>query len=146
MMQPMTSLRRLIATTIPVEAQETAFYARVRGTSHRNSDRTSRTKIIGECSVFDPILLVPEPENPFDSNAIAVCRRETNEQLGYLESRLAGEITRDEAKHGPHWIAFFRRKTHNPESGRTAGAVIRVIRLSDEFIAHSNAVRAIQVQ
>jgi hypothetical protein len=115
----------VIADTIPVEAQEKAFYVRVRGTSFRNDDRTLRTRIIGECSTFDPILLVPKPENPFDINAIAVCRRETNEQLGYLDSRLAGEITRDEAKHGPHWVAFFRRKTHHPESGRTAGAVIR---------------------
>jgi hypothetical protein len=135
----------LIATIIPVEAQEQAFYVKVRGTSHRNSDRTLRTRIIGECSTFDTILLVPEPENPFgNGTTIAVCR-ESNEQLGYIESRLAGEITRDEAKHGPHWIAFFRRKTHHPESGRTAGAVIRVIRLSDEFIANSDAVKAIRV-
>ena len=135
----------VIATTIPGEAQEKAFYVRVRGTSHRNDDRTSRTRIIGQCSIFDPILLVPEPENKFDPNAIAVRRRENNEQLGYLDSRLAGEITRDENKHGPHWIAFFRRQTRHPETGKTAGAVIRVIRLSDEFIANSDAVRATQV-
>lgn len=136
----------MIATTIPIEAQEKAFYVKVRGTSHRNSDRTSRTRIIGECSTFDSILLVPEPENHYgDGTAIAVRRRETNKQLGYLESRLAGEITRDENKHGPHWIAFFRRKTHHPDTGKTVGAVIRVIRLSDEFIAQSDAVRAIQV-
>lgn len=109
--------------------------------SHRNSDRTSRTRIIGECSTFDSILLVPEPSNEFDPNAIAVRRRENSEQLGYLDSRLAGEITRDMSKHGARWVAFFRRGTQHPDTGKTAGAVIRLIRLSDDFIAHSDAVR-----
>lgn len=135
----------MIAETIPTEAQEKAFYVKVVGTSHRNSDRTSRTRIIGECSTFDSILLAPEPENKFDPNAIAVRRRETNEQLGYLDSRLAGEITRDMAKHGARWVAFFRRQTHHPDTGKTAGAVIRLIRLSEEFIAHSDAVKKVAV-
>src|SRR6266702_2662104 len=73
----------MIATTIPVVAQEKAFYVKLRGTSFRNDDRTLRTRIIGECATFDPIVLVPEPENPFgEGTAIAVRRRETNEQLG----------------------------------------------------------------
>jgi hypothetical protein len=135
----------VIAATIPIEAQEKAFYVKVRGTSHRNSDRTPRTRIIGECSTFDSIVLIPEPDNRYDPDAIAVRRSKTNEQLGYLESHLADQITRDTKKHGPRWVAFFRRKTQHPESGRTVGAVIRVIRLSDEFIAHSDAVRATQV-
>ena len=133
----------MIADTIPVEAQEKAFYVKVVGTSHRNSDRTSRTRIIGECSTFDSILLVPEPDNKFDPDAIAVRRRETNEQLGYLDSRLAGEITCDMNKYGARWVAFFRRQTRHPDTGKTAGAVIRLIRLSEEFIAQSEAVKRV---
>jgi hypothetical protein len=135
----------VIAETIPVEAQEKAFYVKVVGTSHRNSDRTSRTRIIDECSAFDPILLVPEPDNHFDPNAIAVRRRETNEQLGYLDARLAGEISRDIKRCGPRWIAFFRHKTQHPDTDKTVGAVIRLICLSEEFLAESDVVRAVQI-
>jgi len=135
-----------ISETIPMEAQEKAFYVKVRGTSYRNIDRTSRTRIIGECSPFDSLTLLPQPEDPEHPNAIRVCRSTTPEQLGYLESRLGEEISRDMLKHGPRWVAFFRRKTQHPESGRTVGAVIRLIRLSDEFIAKSDAVRLSRVK
>lgn len=68
-----------IAETIPVEAQERAFYVKVRGTSHRNGERTSRTRIIGECSPFDSLALLPQPNDPEFPNAIRVCRATTNE-------------------------------------------------------------------
>jgi hypothetical protein len=135
-----------IAEAIPVEVQEKAFYVKVRGTSHRNSNRTSRTRIIGQCSPFDSLALLPQWEDPEFPNAIRVCRNTTHEQLGYLESRLGEEISRDMQKHGPRWVAFFRRKTQHPESGRTVGAVIRIIKLSEQFIAHSDAVRLSQVK
>jgi hypothetical protein len=135
-----------IAETIPVHAQEKAFYVKVRGTSHRNSDRTSRTRIIGECSPFESIALLPQPDDPEFPNAIRVCRVNTHEQLGFLESRLAEEISRDMEKNGPRWAAFFRRKTQHPESGRTVGAVIRLIRLSEQFIAESDTVRLSQLK
>lgn len=134
-----------IAETIPIEAQEKAFYVKVRGTSYRNSDHTSRTRIIGQCSPFDSLALLPQPDAPEYPNAMRVCRINTDEQLGYLESRLGEEISRDMLKNGPRWVAFFRRKTQHPDTGRTVGAVIRLIRLSDKFIATSDAVRKTQV-
>jgi len=135
----------LIAQTIPPDAQEKAFYVKVRGTSHRNSDRTSRTRIIGQCSPLESIALLPQPDDPEFPNAIRVCRVKTQEQLGYLESRLGEEISQDMQKNGPRWVAFFRRKTLHPESGRTVGAVIRLIRLPEQFVAQSDAVRLTQV-
>jgi hypothetical protein len=130
-----------IAETIPMEAQEKSFYVKVRGTSYRNSDGTSRTRIIGECSVLESLALLPQPDDPDYPNAIRVCRATTLKQLGFLESRLGEQISRDMQKNGARWVAFFRRETNNPESGRTAGAVIRLIRLSEEFIEQSDAVR-----
>jgi hypothetical protein len=141
-----TQFEAIVAQTIPPEAQVKAFYATVAGTSHRNRDRTSRTRIIGQCSTFEPILLVPEPDNEFDPNAIAVCRRETNEQLGYLDRRLAEEVTRDIRRHGARWIAIFRHQNYHPETGRVVGAVLHLVCLSDEFIAQSDAVTRSRVQ
>ena len=132
---------RIIAETVPAEAQAKSFYTKVAGTSHRNSDGTLRSRIIDECSLFESLELRPEPENEFDPNAIAVRRWETGEQLGYLEARLAGEIARDQVKHGPRWIAAFRRKSRHPETGRVVGAVLYMIRLTDEYVNQKEAER-----
>jgi len=40
--------------------------------------------------------LVPEPDNPYDSDAIKVCRV-NGEQLGYLDAAYAARITHDSA-------------------------------------------------
>ncbi len=121
-----------IAEVVPIQYRDKAFFNRVAGTSHRNDDHTSRAKIIDECSALESLDLISEPDNRFDPNAIAV-RRTTGEQLGYLESRLAGEVTRDQSKHGPRWIAVFRHKNFNPETDRVVGATIYLIRVSEDF-------------
>lgn len=105
------------------------FYSKVAGASHRNPDRTSRTRVIAECSVFENLELRPEPNNQFDANAMAICRKTTGEQLGYLEARLAEEVSRDFRKFGPCWLALFCHPNHHPETGKIAGAVIYMLRL-----------------
>jgi hypothetical protein len=68
--------------------QEGAFYwgnllSAVHGESHANTDGTSRQKIIASCSIGEEVRLVPERNNPVDSNAVSVCRV-TGGQIGYL--------------------------------------------------------------
>ncbi len=72
------------------------FYLHVVGVTHHNADGTSRQKIIREhCRVGEPIVLIPEPDNRYDPDAVRVCRADGT-QLGYLESgqnsRIMGDI------------------------------------------------------
>lgn len=129
----------IIAESIPPEAQARAFYAKITGTKHRNSDGTSRPRIINECALFETFSLRPEPENKFDPNAIAILRRPNGEQLGYVDARLAEEITADQAKHGPQWMAILRHKNYHPETDRVVGATLLMIRLTDEYAAQKEA-------
>jgi HIRAN domain len=48
---------------------------------------------------FDPgrkLLLVPEPDNPHDPNAVAVWNEERTLQLGYVPREVAPELSGDE--------------------------------------------------
>ena len=111
---------------------EGAFYAKIAGASHPNRDGTSRTKIIGKCDVGDPLEFRPEPENEFDPDAIAVTRLGTDEQLGYLDARLASEVARDFRRYGPCRVGLFRHPDYHPGTGAIVGAVIYVLKLSSE--------------
>ncbi len=52
------------------------------GESFQNDDGSDRQKIIRRCRVGMPISLQPEPDNPYDSHAIAVVSE--HGQIGYL--------------------------------------------------------------
>ncbi len=48
---------------------------------------------------FDPgrrLALVPEPENPHDANAVAICNEARTLQLGYVPASVAPALTGDE--------------------------------------------------
>lgn len=79
------------------------IFTKVVGVSHRNNNGSYRKRIIRRCGVPEELRLVPEPDNPFDSNAIAVCRA-NGEQLGYLNQRLAADMHRW-MEDGQHWVA-----------------------------------------
>jgi hypothetical protein len=115
------------------------FYTKVAGASHLNLDRTSRTRIIGKCEVFETLEFRPEPNNEFDSNAIAIVRRKTDEQLGYLEADLATEVAKDFIEYGPCWIAVFCHPNYHPETDAIVGAVIYMLRLPVEKLAAEEA-------
>jgi HIRAN domain-containing protein len=108
------------------------FYTKVAGTTFPNPDGSSRPAVIEACKTIDSLMLRAEPDNPFDPNAIAVCRK-NGDQLGYLDRRLAGEITRDIAAYGPRWVAIFRKPTHRETTGEVIGAVIYIARLSADL-------------
>ena len=73
---------------------------KIRGVSHRNLDGTGRQKIIrNRCHEGDALLLLREPDNPLDRNAIQIRRivckqdkRVPGEQLGYVSRELAEEL------------------------------------------------------
>lgn len=71
------------------------FNLHVVGVSHRNKDGTKRQDVVRSCSAGEIVQLVPEPDNPYDHDAIRVCRL-TGEQIGYIDQanacRLAGDL------------------------------------------------------
>lgn len=69
------------------------FATKVVGVTRRNADGRSRQDVIRDCAIGDDLLLVPEPDNPADPHAIAVYRS-NGHQIGYLDRRLAGEVSR----------------------------------------------------
>jgi len=72
------------------------FFLQVHGIYHRNSDGSSRQKIIRSCFPGEVLQLVPEPDNSHDPDAIKVCRS-SGEQLGYLDASSAARFTSDMA-------------------------------------------------
>lgn len=109
-----------------------SFYAKVAGASHRNDDGTSRRVVIEGCKSKDLLSLRRDPDNPYDPNAIKICTA-FGEQLGFVESRLAGEIVRDCAQYGLRYFFIFCRANHHPETDRVVGATIYVARLKKEL-------------
>jgi hypothetical protein len=69
------------------------FYTQVHGITHKNTDGSSRQKIIESCYEGEELVLVPEPDNQFDSGAVKICRK-NGEQLGYWQGdgRMAQDL------------------------------------------------------
>ena len=69
------------------------FFQQVHGINYKNDDGSSRQAIIGHCCEGEELLLVPEPTNRFDANAVKVCRK-NGEQLGYwpADGRMAHDL------------------------------------------------------
>jgi hypothetical protein len=64
---------------------------KVAGASQRNADGSARQTLIAKVRQGERLVLVPEPDNPYDANALKICRS-TGEQLGYLNRDLAAEV------------------------------------------------------
>lgn len=69
------------------------FDGKVAGITHENRDGSSRQEAARSLETYDELELLPEPHNEYDPNAIALIAPD-GRQVGYLESRLASEITR----------------------------------------------------
>lgn len=93
------------------ESYDKHFYTKVAGVSFENKDRTSRQSLILQCKKYERLVLVPEPENPHDSNAVRI-ENESGSQLGYLPHNLNLAFGVD------HWMAVVRhiypRKADTP--------------------------------
>jgi hypothetical protein len=119
------------------------FYSKVAGANHRNSDGTSRSRIIAQCGEFEALELVPEPDNPFDQHALAILRRPNGEQLGYVDARAASDIARDAGKDFK-WIAILKEHNYHPETGKVVGANLVLARISGKLVLAQEAQRAAQ--
>ena len=75
------------------EFQGEWFDAKVVGLTYPNADGSDRQEIARELQPQDELRLSPEPENRFDKHAIALLAPD-GRQIGYCDSRLAGELTR----------------------------------------------------
>lgn len=67
------------------EVMTRQFHLRLAGVKHCNEDGVKRQSIIKRCTVGEELRLIPEPDNPFDSCAIRVCRL-NGETIGYIGS------------------------------------------------------------
>lgn len=88
------------------------FYLRLAGVKHSNADGVKRQSIIKRCTVGEELRLVPEPDNPFDSSAIRVCRL-NGETIGYIKS--------GDNKHFPHQCRVSIGSIDKAEGHRTLG-------------------------
>ena len=68
-----------------------SFQTKVVGITESNPDGTSRQELIRRCRRGEPLLLIREPDNPDDENAIAVCRQ-SGEAIGYLTKYVAEDL------------------------------------------------------
>jgi hypothetical protein len=100
------------------------IFTKVVGVSYRNNDGSDRRTIIRHCRVPAELQLVPEPNNPFDSNAIGV-RRANGEPLGYLNQRLAADMHRW-IGNGQHWVAVLTGIMGN--DAKRVGAILALVR------------------
>lgn len=73
------------------EVLQNKLFTKVVGVSYKNSNNTSRQKIIRE-DVYSgtKLKLVADDKNKHDKNAVAVCLQD-DRQIGFLDSRLAGD-------------------------------------------------------
>ena len=100
-----------------------SFFGRLAGATHLNQDGRSRQVAIAELRPCDELQLVPEPEN-HDANAIRVLAP-SGVQVGYLESRLAGETVR-RAKKGITTRVFVSNLTGG-RAGQSAGVTLGIL-------------------
>jgi hypothetical protein len=104
-----------------------SFHTHLVGIKHANPDRTRRGPAIKRCVPLEPLILVPEPDNPEDPLALAVRRSSDRFQLGYLDWLTARDLRRDMAS-GRLWIGLFKR-FWCADTGAVLGAEIVLVRL-----------------
>jgi hypothetical protein len=77
----------------PSRAENRIFFTQVHGIDHKNSDGSQRQAIIANCHVGEELVLVPEPSNHYDADAVRICRK-SGDQLGYwvADGRMANNL------------------------------------------------------
>ena len=84
------------------------FHSKIVGVTAKNSDGTNRQDYIKKyCKPSKELILHREPDNPYDSNAIAVFIKtkmlffiNTAFQIGYINSDIASELSKHMEKGG----------------------------------------------
>ncbi len=100
------------------------FHTKLVGVTHDNDDGTSRQKIIRRCRIGENLKLVWQPNNLYDSNAVAICR-ESGEQVGWLSRTVAEEIVR-RGKEGEQFSIEISDLTGGTRSRPTLGVNVKI--------------------
>ena len=68
-----------------------SFHSKIVGVTFENEDGRKRQQIISQCKVGERLILIPDPTNKYDEDAVKVCRS-NGEQIGHLNSSFAFEL------------------------------------------------------
>ena len=96
------------------------------GVTYDNDDGSSRQKIISRCTEGEDLLLEHQPDNPHDPNAVAVVKKRTGEQIGFLEARLAKDIIRLVEKEGRAYVCQILHIKGGTRDKPTLGVNIKI--------------------
>jgi hypothetical protein len=100
------------------------FLCAVAGESKTNADGTKRQSIIRKLAVGQKMMLVREPDNAYDPNAIIVCT-EAKEQIGYVNRETAQRLAK-QLDNGLEYAAFIEAVTGGEPGKPTRGCVLRL--------------------
>jgi len=98
----------------PKDAKPKHFFSKIVGTSFPNRDGSSRLAEIRQCEILEPLLLVPEANNPADPRAVAVYRAKNRRQIGYMTKRAHGGVF-DGIQKGHHYLCYISDLTGSYE-------------------------------
>ena len=70
------------------------FMTKIVGVTYENDDGASRQALLSECQEGDKLLIVRQPDNPHDKNAVAVIHESTGQQLGFLSRDIARDVAK----------------------------------------------------
>jgi HIRAN domain len=110
--------------TFPTTKILDSWYTKAAGVTKKNIDGTSRQAIIADCRVGESLLLVREPNNPKDPNAIKLCRL-LGDQIGYISSEIAVRMA-DDMDRGKKFSAKISDITGGVKGKRTRGVNIEI--------------------
>lgn len=106
------------------------FDVNIAGVTKRNHDGSDRQILIRECSTGEQLSLFPEPDNPYDENAIRVCRR-NGAQLGYIPentARIMSERARARDTAIPDRYKAFIQNVHGGTPDKPSlGITVRIV-------------------
>lgn len=86
------------------------FFTPVVGLPYPNADGTSRRTAVRGLRRWERVRLVHRPDNPVDSNAVAVLRAGDERQLGYLPAAVAKDVVAS-ASGGTRYVAVVSEVT-----------------------------------
>lgn len=125
-----------LATTVEPHAAK-LFRSKLVGVSFLNDNGSSRQDALAGCHPREFLVLRFQPTNRYDPNAIEVLRQDGS-QIGHLNKRLAGEITRS-LERGEVWGAVIQHVSeheHEKEHAVTFGATLVVFMAKPESAEH----------
>lgn len=80
---------------VPIVTETMEFHTKVVGVTHTNRDGTNRQNVVRRLRAGQPLLLIRDPKNRHDRNAIMICTSggffSSSKQVGFLSAELAAE-------------------------------------------------------